>query len=135
MAFLTWNNSYSVGVQKFDGEHQQLFSIMNELHDGMSVGKSTAVLDDVLQKLIRYTEQHFGDEEAVMKSTGYVDLNSQVEQHRQFTGKIKDFQTKFRSGAVALSVPLMDYLRDWLTSHISGADKRYTAYLNSKGVH
>jgi hemerythrin len=29
----------------------------------------------------------------------------------------------------------LDYLRDWLKSHIAGADKSYTSYLNAKGVH
>jgi hemerythrin len=135
MAFFTWSNSYSVGVQQFDTEHQQLFRIMSELCDGMKAGKGKDVLDGVLQQLIRYTEQHFSGEEAVMKSTGYKDLQAQVDQHSQFSAKVKDFQTQYRAGAVALSVQLLDYLRDWLTSHIGGADKRYTAYLNSKGVH
>jgi hemerythrin len=135
MAFFTWSNSYSVGVQQFDGEHQQLFRIMNELYDGMMAGKGKDVLDGVLQKLIRYTEQHFSGEEGIMKSKGYAELQAQIEQHRQFTTKMKDFQSQFRAGAVALSVPLLDFLRDWLTKHIAGADKRYTTYLNSKGVH
>jgi hemerythrin len=135
MAFFTWSNSYSVGVQQFDTEHRQLFRIMSELYDGMKAGKGKDVLDGVLQKLIRYTEQHFSGEEAVMKSTGYSDLQAQVDQHRQFTAKVKDFQAQYRAGAVALSVQLLDYLRDWLTNHIAGADKRYTMFLNSKGVH
>ena len=135
MAFFTWNNSYSVGVQQFDGEHQKLFSIMNELYDGMKAGKGKDVLDGVLQMLIGYTEQHFSSEEAIMGRAGYAGLQSQVEQHRQFTTKMKDFQTQYRAGAVALSIQLLDYLRDWLKSHIAGADKSYTSYLNAKGVH
>jgi hemerythrin len=135
MAFFTWNKSYSVGVERFDGEHQQLFRIMNDLYDGMKAGKGKDVLDGVLQKLILYTEQHFKGEESVMSSTGYAELSSQITQHRQFTDKMKDFQLQYRAGTVALSVPLLDYLRDWLTSHIAGADQRYTAHLNAKGVH
>ena len=127
MAFFTWNNSYSVGVQQFDGEHQKLFSIMNELYDGMKAGKGKDVLDGVLQKLIGYTEQHFSSEEAIMGRAGYAGLQS--------TTKMKDFQTQYRAGAVALSIQLLDYLRDWLKSHIAGADKSYTSYLNAKGVH
>jgi len=135
MAFFTWNNSYSVGVRQFDTEHQKLFSIMNELYDGMKAGKGKDVLDGVLQKLIGYTEQHFSAEEAIMGRAGYTGLPSQVEQHRQFTAKMKDFQAQYRAGGVALSVQLLDYLRDWLTSHIAGADKGYTSHLNAKGVH
>jgi hemerythrin len=135
MAFLTWNNSYSVGIQQFDTEHRQLFSIMNDLYDGMKAGKGKEVLEGVLKKLIGYTEQHFSSEEAAMTRAGYADLQSHVALHRAFTTKVKDFQTQYRAGAVALSVPLLDYLRDWLTAHIGGVDKRYTAHLNAKGVH
>jgi hemerythrin-like metal-binding protein len=135
MAFFDWNNSYSVGVRQFDTEHQKLFSIMSELYDGMKAGKGKDVLDGVLQKLIGYTEQHFSSEETVMGRAGYPGLQSQIDQHRQFTVKMKDFQAQYRSGAVALSVQLLDYLRDWLTTHIAGADKSYTAFLNAKGVH
>jgi hemerythrin len=135
MAFFTWSKSYSVGVQQFDNEHQKLFSIMSDLYDGMKAGKGKDVLDGVLQKLLQYTEQHFSAEEAAMQKAGYPELQSQIIQHRQFTDKIKEYQAQYRSGALSLSVNLMDYLRDWLTSHIAGADKRYTTCLNAKGVH
>ena len=135
MAFLTWSNSYSVGVQQFDAEHKQLFSIMNDVYEGMMAGKGKDVLQSVLEKLIRYTEQHFSSEEVAMTRTGYAELQSHVALHRAFTTKVKDFQTQYRAGAVALSVQLLDFLRDWLTNHIGGVDKRYTAHLNAKGVH
>ena len=134
MAFFTWNNSYSVGVQRFDTEHQRLFQITNQLFDGMKEGKGKDVMGGVLQKLINYTEQHFGSEEEVMGSKGYADLQTHIAQHRQFTDKVKEFEAQYRAGAVAISVEVLDYLRDWLTSHIAGTDKGYTAFLNQKGV-
>jgi hemerythrin len=134
MAFFTWNNSYSVGVQQFDSEHKKLFGIMSELYDGMKQGKGKDVLAGVLQQLIRYTEQHFSSEEAIMSRNGYAELPAQIAQHRQFTATIKDFDTQFRAGSLSLSVQLLDYLRDWLTSHIAGADKRYSAFLHERGV-
>ena len=135
MAFFSWDKSYSVGVQRFDSEHRQLFDIMNQIHDAMRHCKGKEVLASTLQKLIRYTEQHFTGEELIMSQNDYPELSSQIAQHRQFTTKIKDFEAQYRSGAVALSMQLLDYLRDWLTSHIAGADKRYSAFLNAKGVH
>ena len=134
MAFFTWNNSYSVGVQRFDTEHQRLFQIMSQLFDGMKEGKGRDVLAGVLQNLIRYTEQHFSSEEQVMGAKGYADLQTHIAQHRQFTAKVKEFDVQYRAGAVAISVEVLDYLRDWLTSHIAGTDKSYTTFLNQKGV-
>ena len=33
MPLFIWNSSYSVKVKRFDADHQQLFNIINELHD------------------------------------------------------------------------------------------------------
>src|SRR5215467_4600030 len=66
MPLFTWSPSYSVKVKRFDDDHQQLFSIINELHEGMSKGRGKEILHDVLTRLLRYTERHFTAEEAVM---------------------------------------------------------------------
>lgn len=52
MAFATWDQSYSVKVQRLDTEHQQLFSIVNQLHDGMKAGRGPQVMQGVLQQLL-----------------------------------------------------------------------------------
>ena len=65
MPLFTWNASYSVNVKRFDADHQQLFSILNELHDAMKAGRGKEVLEGTLTELLRYTERHFTAEEAL----------------------------------------------------------------------
>jgi len=36
---------------------------------------------------------------------------------------VTDFQAKYTSGVMALSVDVMNFLRDWLKNHILKADK------------
>jgi len=134
MAFFTWSDSYTVGVRRFDAEHQGLIQITNELFDGMKAGKGKDVLAGVLAKLIRYTEQHFASEEEVMGAKGYANLQAHVAEHRQFTRKVKEFEAQYRAGAVAITIEVLDFLRDWLVTHIGGTDKSYMTYLNEKGV-
>ncbi|MFZ0793924.1 MAG: bacteriohemerythrin, partial [Candidatus Korobacteraceae bacterium] len=117
MPLFTWNSSYSVKVKRFDEDHQQLFDIINELHEGMKAGRSKDVMHDVLTKLLRYTERHFTAEEAVMKDLGYAQLPAHIEQHRKFTGKIKDVADQYKAGAVGLSVDVLDFLTKWLAQH------------------
>lgn len=134
MAFATWDQSYSVQVQRLDAEHQQLFSIINQLHEGMKAGRGSQVMERVLQQLLGYTEQHFSDEEALLRQANYAELASHVAQHRAFTTRIREFSQAYQSGAGALSVEMLDFLKNWLSQHILAADQRYTSALNQQGI-
>ena len=134
MPLFTWNPTYSVKVKRFDDDHQQLFSIINELHEGMSSGRGKEVLQNVLIKLLRYTERHFAAEEAVMKELGYPGWAAQVDQHRKFTGKIKEVADQYKAGTIGLSIEVLDFLTKWLSQHIVGVDKQYSDFMNARGL-
>jgi hemerythrin len=134
MGLYAWNPTYSVKVKRFDEDHQQLFSIINELHQGMSSGRGKEVLQDVLTKLLRYTERHFTAEEAVMKELSYPGLAAQINQHRTFTNKIKEVAEQYKAGTIGLSINVLDFLSKWLSQHIVGVDKQYGDFMNTKGV-
>jgi hemerythrin-like metal-binding protein len=134
MPVVAWNPSYSVKVKRFDEDHQQLFSIINELHEGMKAGRGQNALHDVLIRLLRYTEQHFTAEEGVMKQLGYPQLPAHAEQHRRFTGKIKEVAEQYKAGTIGLSVEILDFLTKWLSQHIVAIDKQYGGFMNAKGV-
>jgi len=134
MPLFIWNSSYSVKVKRFDADHQQLFSIINELHEGMKAGRGKDAMNGVLSKLLGYTERHFTAEEAVMKQLGYIQLPAHIEQHRKFTGKIKEVADQYKAGAAGLSVDVLDFLTKWLSQHIMAIDKQYSEFMNAKGV-
>lgn len=134
MSFANWDQSYSVQVQRLDAEHQQLFAIINQLYDGMKAGRGSQVMQDVLQKLLCYTEQHFSGEETLLRQANYADLVAHMAKHREFTARIRDFSTQYASGAVALSVEILDYLKNWLSQHIMATDQRYSSTLNAFGI-
>jgi hemerythrin len=134
MPLFIWNSSYSVKVKRFDADHQQLFSIINELHEGMKAGRGKDAMNGALSKLLGYTERHFTAEEAVMKQLGYIQLPAHIEQHRKFTGKIKEVADQYKAGAAGLSVDVLDFLTQWLSQHIMATDKQYSEFMNAKGV-
>ena len=55
MALFEWKEDYSVSVKQFDGDHQKLFSLVNELNDAMAQGQGRLVIGSVLQQLLQYT--------------------------------------------------------------------------------
>jgi hemerythrin len=135
MSFANWTDSYSVKVQRIDDQHKKLFTIINELHEGMKAGRGKDVLQSVLDQLLRYTEQHFTDEEALLQQSGYPALNAHMATHQQFVNKVKGFSKDFQSGAAAISVNILEFLRNWLAQHIMGTDQQYSAALNAHGIH
>lgn len=134
MPLFVWNPSYSVKVKRFDEDHQQLFSIINELHEGMKAGRGQDALHGVLIRLLRYTERHFTAEEGVMRQLNYPQLAMHVEQHRKFTAKIKEVAEQYQAGTVGLSIEILGFLTKWLSQHIVAVDKQYSDLMNAKGL-
>ena len=134
MPYLNWDSKYSVNIACFDKDHQQLFQIINELHDGMKAGHGKDVLQSVLTKLLRYTEEHFTREEAAMKSRGFPQLSTHLQEHRSFCAKMKKFSDQHKAGTLAITVDMLEFLTQWLARHIVGADQQYSEFLNARGV-
>lgn len=134
MALINWENSYSVKVKNVDTQHQKLFTLINDLYDAMNQGKGRDVTGKILDELVTYTKTHFAYEEQLLKGNGYPAFAAHKAEHDLFTGKVVDFQKQYQEGKASLALPLMTFLKDWLTNHIRGTDQKYSSFLNGKGV-
>jgi len=135
MPLMDWGPKLSVGIREFDGEHQKLVGMVNDLFDAMNAGKGKDRLAPILDGLVSYTVSHFQHEERLMKQHGYAGYAAHKDEHDKLTHQVADIQQKFKGGATAaLSVEVMNFLKNWLIKHIMGTDKAYTAFLNGKGV-
>lgn len=133
MPLFEWNDSYSVGITEMDNEHKKLFAIINELFDGLKAGKGRDILDGIFNQLKDYTRVHFSDEEILMKRYEYPGLEEQKKQHEAFIDKIRVEENKSKGGAFLVSVEILGFLRDWLTTHIQKFDKQYGDFIREKG--
>ncbi len=134
MALITWSQNFSVGVKDIDEQHKKLITLVNELHDAMSVGKGREVLGKILSDLISYTVYHFKHEEDLFEKYAYLGYIAHKTEHDKLAGQAGDIKKKFDSGEAVLTIEVMNFLRDWLNNHILGSDKKYGPFLNSKGV-
>jgi hemerythrin len=134
MALIIWSEDLSVGIKEIDEQHKKLVQMLNELHDAMSAGKSTLVMGDLLAKLIAYTQTHFQKEESYMSKYAYADLPAHKTEHTALTQKALDVQKRYKEGTAMVSIEVLSFLKNWLTTHIQGTDKKYAPFLNSKGL-
>lgn len=134
MPYFEWNNDFSLGIEEIDKQHHELINLINELHDAMKVGQGNAVVKDIIAKLEKYTIEHFGTEEKYFDQFKYSGTQQHKNEHHKFTEEVADFRQKFENGQVLLSLKLINFLKDWLVSHIQGSDKKYAPFLKEKGL-
>ena len=88
MSHIAWNDSYDIGMDFIDKEHQVLFSTMNKL---MSLSEREEKNEHVCREGIKYlkghTDKHFEHEEEYMQSIGYSDYEIHKRLHDDFRFK------------------------------------------------
>jgi hemerythrin-like metal-binding protein len=134
MPLIQWAPKYSVNVREIDQQHQKLMALINELYDAMTAGHGKDVLSKVLGELINYTVYHFSFEEKLFDKHGYPETAAHKSEHEKLKATATDLKQKFDSGKGQITLEVMNFLKNWLNNHILGTDKKYTAFLNGKGV-
>jgi len=134
LALFNWNDSYSVNIKDIDSQHNVLFGLINQLHDEMKVGKGKEILGKIIDELVEYTVYHFDFEEKLFTGHQYPDSAAHKKAHIVLIQQVKSLKENYDSGRTILTMEVMNFLKDWLGNHIQGTDKKYSSYLNGKGV-
>lgn len=135
MSLLTWKDEFSTGVAQFDNEHKRLIAMINELHAAMLASRSQEVVQDVLRKLVQYTQIHFKHEEDALARAHYPQTAQHKAQHDKLTAQVMEFVKSDRGVNAHLSIDVLKFLKAWLLEHIEKSDKAYGDFLNAKGIH
>jgi hemerythrin len=134
MPLFTWNATYELGLPAMDRQHQLLVQAINDLHEAMQSGKDRdAVIATILQ-LISYTKVHFESEEQFLTSKGYPEFPDHRMEHHAFVKRVLDFHNAYLDGRVVLSAEVMQFLKDWLASHILINDRKYATWMKQRGL-
>jgi methyl-accepting chemotaxis protein len=131
---IKWNDRIAVKVKVFDAQHKKLINIINKLHRSMKTRQTGAAIGAILTELVEYTKTHFKAEEDAMRKHGYPGLAAQQRQHRDLIEQVSEARKKMATGNAMLSMEVMEFLKNWLISHIQGSDREYGPFFNSKGI-
>ena len=134
MALIQWDSTFSVNVAEIDKQHQKLVALINDLNDAMKQGKGKDILAETIGALFNYAGNHFAFEEEYFDKFGYPAAASHKLEHANFVKKVSEFKNGFDSGQLALTVEIMNFLKDWLKTHIQVIDKKYGPFFNERGL-
>jgi len=133
-ALFPWSDTYSVKIAACDSQHKVLVDLINELHQAMIARRGKERMGGVLASLVKYTKSHFAAEEGLLHANQYPDFANHKAEHERFTQTIVEFQGRFQRNEVAMTIDVMDFLKNWLVKHIMGVDKKYVPHLSARGV-
>jgi hemerythrin len=144
MAFLEWDPGFSVKIAEIDQQHKNLIGFINRLYEAMKPSSSQDALEAAIQELstqatiinemVEYSSYHFSTEEKYMLQYRYPDYEKHKKEHEYFINKVRILKSDFDDGKVILSSQITQFLKEWLSTHILGTDKKYGPFFQSKGL-
>lgn len=131
---IEWSDELSIGIPEIDIEHRFLVALVNGLHSKILANESQQSLAETFSHLIRYTEKHFRNEEAVMQAVGFPLLEQHQDQHFDLADHATDLCRAYLSGAKSIDLELLAFLKDWISHHILIEDSKIADYLGDRSV-
>lgn len=119
----------STGIQDIDNDHKRMIIYalsVNKLIDQM--GQKDIALDiinqqeDLLNRFLRITEEHFQREEEIIKKYNLKGLDVQEEQHSKILKMLRKAIKDFKNGRITVTQNLKLDLLDWVVTHINEID-------------
>ena len=121
---LEWTEDLSVGVDRIDRQHQEIFAKYDEFRNACKTGKGQASLTGMLDFLERYVQDHFRMEEDLMAQYDYPGKEAHIREHRALSDKVNAFQRQLSAQGPSINL-LAGFNRsflDWLVDHIKTVD-------------
>ena len=130
-----WREEYNTHIAEMDEHHRELFKTANKLYDEIHSGRNQAVLEDTLDFLFRYTEEHFTQEEKLMEDYDFPECETHIKHHMRLIQEVQVLKSKYAAGEKRVDMSIINFLKDWILNHILTEDRKYGPYLNDKGIY
>ena len=131
MKLLKWKDAYTMGEDKIDEQHKGLFNLSNEIYHLVEAGVDEAeIFRELFIALNDYTVEHFIYEEMYMQSQSYPALKEHIEQHIEFSQKLKKLALGINKDSHIKDIG--DFVTTWLLQHVLDEDMKYKNFVDSK---
>lgn len=121
-----WKESYRLGIESIDMQHQKLFRMTEELLKAIEEKKEPGIFQNAIGFLKEYVVVHFRDEEVYQASIQYDGMEEHIRQHRGFTKTVLSLEKKLEQSSYDITVvkELAGTLTAWLIYHVADADQK-----------
>jgi circadian clock protein KaiC len=126
---VAWDDTLSMGYEPVDVDHMRLLEYVNEFFINIVEQGEIPLALSQLDSLVQHILSHFKVEERLMDKFGYPETVSHVAVHNLLEAQLRDLRQRIATGESVLSTQIMDFLKEWLVTHIQTFDKNLSDYL------
>ena len=123
MPEIIWKESYAVGVEEIDRQHQDFVKLIRRLQILQEKGNAKHLVVRLIRELGAYAEYHFISEENIMYLTRFPDLARQEAEHGKLLGSFREKVKGYDEGRVTLEA-FIQFLISWFETHSTEEDKQ-----------
>jgi hemerythrin len=134
MAYINWNETFSVKIDSIDAQHKKLIGMINAFYDSANRADNKEKLIALISEMKEYTHYHFTTEEKYMKQYTFSGYGVHKLEHDQFIAKVLEFENKAKNSKLFLSLEVTSFLKSWILNHILEMDKQYSDFLKNRGI-
>ena len=131
---LVWSDECSVNIKEMDEQHKKLVEIINKHNTAEKSKELRQRVKSTIKELLDYIDVHFKREEELMMQHDYSEYKAHKEEHSYIADEVYDLYMKHMKGEENVAFMVTSLMKHWLFNHICIEDKKYSKYLNSKGV-
>lgn len=131
----TWKDDYCTGHALVDAQHREIFQLVNQFAEAVGARRAHALVRPVLDRLIGYVEEHFAEEERLMRRACFPGAAQHARLHRDFRAKVEELVQAYRQGDLVLPLTLSQFLLEWLREHIQVEDLTLVRWLREEAAH
>lgn len=136
---MEWTKKLSVGIDRIDNQHKELFSRINDLVTAIKKSVCKEKIGEVIQFLDDYVVFHFREEEGYMDKYSYPEIAQHKAQHKIFLSNLQKLRDRVpaleggkKPGSYDLSVETNQVVVDWILEHIAETDIKLGKFLQGK---
>lgn len=120
-----WNESFRVGEEAIDHQHQVIVRLANEFLN--CTGKPA--LERCVQQLMEYTRNHFEYEEILMRRVNYIDYEAHAQAHAELLARLDKLSHRISNDTLD-KMELELFLRYLTDIHIPQVDSKLAEFLS-----
>ena len=131
MELLKWKDAYSMGEIEIDKQHKGLFELSNEIYNLVEEGiDDNEHFRELFMALNDYSVDHFIYEEMYMEIQGYPKLKEHIQQHLEFSDKLKELCVGIDKETHIKDIG--EFVTTWLVGHVLEEDMAYKKYIDKQ---
>jgi len=129
---IVWKKDFDVGHEMVDSQHKKLVDLLSQLNESVLNKEERFISGIIINDLLDYTVYHFSAEEQLMESFAYPAIEGHKAIHKKLVQQALLMRQKYQNCEANIDTLLLEFLKEWLTTHILFTDRKMVAYITSK---